>query len=135
MLEGKFEKVKAPFRPTVPESQIQASIVQALTMAGFHVKTTSAPLQRGKSGVTKGVPDLLVCHPALPQVYIGMEVKTPKGSIKPEQQAAANRNEYRIVRSVEDALCHAVAVVTELAPTARLDCAMRMIRALRVEPL
>lgn len=126
--------MRLPKAPIAPESQIQADIVKALTVAGFRVKVTSAPLQRGKSGVTKGIPDLLVSHPGLPFFYIGMEVKTPKGTVRPEQLAASQANEYRIVRSVEDALAHALAAMA-VAPGVRVDRARQMLRELKVEPL
>lgn len=127
--------MRLPKALKVPESQIQADIVRALTIAGFRVKVTSAPLQRGKSGVTKGIPDLLVSHADMPWVYIGIEVKALGGAVRPEQAAAAQVSEYRIARSVEDALAHVVSVVEDGYSLVNTCRARQMLRELQVEPL
>lgn len=57
------------------EHEIQAAIVDALRVAGFAVFETTAYLQKGASGVDKGIPDLLVAHDFVPFVYLGIEVK------------------------------------------------------------
>ncbi|MBL8060992.1 MAG: hypothetical protein JNK63_09795, partial [Chthonomonas sp.] len=99
-------------RSIIRESDLQATIVAALEQAGFRVKHTSAFRQKGASGVSKGIPDLLVSHADLKWIYIGLEVKTATGAVRPEQRQAQEDCEYMIVRSVEDAL-DAVLEVTE----------------------
>jgi hypothetical protein len=86
------------------ESDVQASIKDALIAAGFGVRHTSAFRQKGPSGVDKGVPDLLVAHLSLPGFYVGMEVKTPTGKPSPEQADAVASGEYSIVRKPSEAL-------------------------------
>lgn len=85
------------------ETMLQRAIVDTLVLAGFSVKHTSAFLQKGPSGVSKGIPDLLVSHRAIPHRYVGMEVKMPNGKLTPEQQQAVLMGEYIVVRSPEEA--------------------------------
>lgn len=86
------------------EHEIQAAIVDALTLAGFRVKHTTAYRQKGASGVAKGIPDLLVSHRGIPLMYLGLEVKTPTGTLSQEQREAVDREEYCVVRSEQEAL-------------------------------
>ncbi len=88
----------------VTEHQIQAAIVDALVAAGFRVKHTTAYRQKGASGVSKGIPDLLVSHPHFPNCYLGIEVKTPTGKLSPEQKLAVTIGEYVIARSPIEAV-------------------------------
>lgn len=103
--------------PIATEAQIQRSIIELLELAGFTVWSTSRVRRRcpqckvfvpGGDGVDKGLPDLVFCHPKIPRVLGGIEVKGPKTTISPEQRAAADAGCYAICRSPEEA---ALAVV------------------------
>lgn len=89
-----------------PERDIQEAIVKALEVCGCIVMQTSAWRQRGPSGVTPGIPDLLVRWPGLTPGYVlGIEVKAPNGRPTPEQrQAEANGFIVAFVRSPKQAL-------------------------------
>lgn len=92
-------------RKVVPlERDVQQAITDALELAGFTVRHTSAFRQKGSSGVSLGVPDLLVFVPGFPWVYIGIEVKRPGGKLSADQTAAVEREEYAMVDNPVDAL-------------------------------
>jgi len=55
------------------------------------------------SGVGKDCPDLLVRVRAIDR-WMLVEVKTPKGRIKPGQAAFAERWPVKVVRTIEDAI-------------------------------
>ena len=97
------------------ESEIQASIVKLLKGFGFTVLVTSRGLQRGSSAIQKGIPDLLVSIPSVPFGWVGLEVKTAKGKIRPEQQELHDQGKVAIVRD-ELAACWAVHYAIELLP-------------------
>lgn len=62
------------------EQEIQDSISDLLSGLGFTVLHTNTHGVRGPTGVSRGVPDLLVYHKEFPSgVSIGLEVKKPKG--------------------------------------------------------
>lgn len=100
------------------EHDIQAAIVDALRLAGFTVRETTAYRQKGGSGVDKGIPDLLLAHPAVPFVYCGIEVKRPgKAQFSSiEQRAAVESSEYSLAQSPRMALCQARQFLIEHAP-------------------
>lgn len=88
------------------EAETQAAIVDAIALCGLEVLHTSAFKQKGASGVSKGIPDLLIPHPALPWTYMGIEVKKP-GTIKwssPEQEAAARALRFATVQTAAQAI-------------------------------
>jgi hypothetical protein len=90
------------------ESDVQKLIVDALRLAGLTVLHTSAYRQKGPSGVSKGVPDLLVAHPLLQGCFIGIEVKKP-GAIKwssEEQRLLYETGCTLVAQSPGDALRH-----------------------------
>lgn len=107
----------APKRAT-PEKDIQNTIVQYLRVRGLEVSVTNADRAWGKWGgirqskVDKGHPDLTAVLPVLvagEQVGIGLyiEVKTPTGSLKPEQKEKLQRLDAAgalcvVARSLED---------------------------------
>lgn len=93
--------------PTPLEKDIQDSIVTALNLAGFQVLHTSAPKQRGSSGVSYGIPDLLIYHTAVPYNMLGIEVKRPGGKVRPHQQKLADSNVYHIAYTDVEALTQA----------------------------
>lgn len=62
------------------EQEIQDEIIRTLQAAGFRVRHTNTHGVRGKTGVSKGVPDLLVTHQAFGVgICLGLEVKKPHG--------------------------------------------------------
>jgi hypothetical protein len=89
-----------------PERDIQAAIVEALELAGCSCMQTSAWRQKGPSGITKGIPDLLVRWPGLAAgLTLGIEVKSLTGKLSPEQvQAQADGFSIGVARSAKDAL-------------------------------
>jgi hypothetical protein len=110
--------VKLTKPPALKESDVQKLIVDALRLAGLTVLHTSAFKQKGPSGVSKGVPDLLVAHPLLNGCFIGIEVKRP-GPIKwssEEQRLLYETGCTLVAQSPGDALTHvrsAVCMVKE----------------------
>lgn len=92
------------------ESQIQEQIKEALKAMGCIVLDTSA---RGsarvmrtarQTGTSKGIPDLLISHASWAPLWLGIEVKDAKGTLKPEQKQLLDLGRIVIARSVEDAL-------------------------------
>mgnify|MGYP000148992598 CR=1 FL=1 len=81
------------------ESEIQSSIVKLLRGFGFTVLVTSRNLQRGGSAIQKGIPDLLVSIPGIDYGWVGVEVKTAKGRVKPEQQELSDKKQVKIARN------------------------------------
>jgi hypothetical protein len=108
----------AAAQPVQREEAIQAAAIQLLEASGYTVLQTSLRMRRVQcpecdewfrphfaAGTTPGVPDLLVAGGRLPVgVWIGVEVKAPKGAVRPEQRALANDGRIIIVRSAADAL-------------------------------
>ncbi|MEQ1935595.1 MAG: hypothetical protein ABL962_17180 [Fimbriimonadaceae bacterium] len=89
------------------EHEVQASIKQALEWANFSVDHTSAFLQKGSSGVSRGIPDLLISCRLYPHTYFGIEVK--RDATKPvwssaEQMTAAFEDRFIVVDNPTDAL-------------------------------
>lgn len=121
------------------ERDVQDAIVAALRFAGFHVMHTSAFRQKGPSGVSKGVPDLLVSIDGFPYWFIGIEVKRP-GRIKwscPEQEENARMNRVLVVQSVHAALGGVIGAVSayfdHAAVGAVIDRAERALTGLSVD--
>ena len=85
------------------ESEIQSSIVKLLRGFGFTVLVTSRNLQRGGSAIQKGIPDLLVSIPGVAYAWVGIEVKTAKGRVRPEQQELSEARKVKIARCELDA--------------------------------
>lgn len=109
------------------ERYIQEAIVAALAAAGCVVYQTTAWRQRGPSGVTPGIPDLLVHVPGMRQGHlIALEVKGPKGIISPAQQAAFAAG--AIAAFVHTPLEAIDAVYTALDYTVPKTSKMRLIR-------
>lgn len=62
------------------EQEIQDAVVKLLQSIGCSVFETNTHGIRGGTGVTKGIPDLLVGYGDFPRgVLIGFEIKIPKG--------------------------------------------------------
>ena len=92
------------------EAEVQKLIKEGLKTAGYTVMDTavygSPRIMRAakQGGTTKGLPDLFVTHDSWPTgIFIGLEVKTEKGALKPEQQELLDRGRIAVVRSFEDA--------------------------------
>lgn len=99
------------------ESTIQTSIVNILTMLGYTVieigrTRRMVPCKRcgastpaiGWQGNTPGAPDLMVTSTRWSGDWVGIEVKRPGGTIRPEQKRLVDAGTVVIVRSVRDAL-------------------------------
>lgn len=92
-----------------PESIIKSDIKKALAERGAYF----APVAQGSFG-KPGDPDMVVCYRGL---FIGIEVKTAAGSMRPIQkrrmkEIRAAGGVYALPRSVEDAM----ALLDELDP-------------------
>lgn len=88
------------------ESTVQATIESALIVAGFRIDSTVTHRQKGPSGISKGIPDLLVGHELAPFLYLGMEVKRP-GRIEyssPEQKEKHREQRFEVVQDEVRAL-------------------------------
>jgi hypothetical protein len=105
--------------PALKESDVQKLIVDVLKIAGLTVLHTSAFKQKAPSGVSKGIPDLLVAHPLLQGCWIGIEVKKP-GAIRwssEEQRLLYETGLIVIAQSPIDALTHVRAAVCRVNET------------------
>lgn len=89
------------------ERVVQAQIIAYLQAHGWHVYQTSAR-NKGPTGTTPGVQDLIVFHDDLPPyVLIGLEVKRgPKSPVSLEQQILQERRRAFIVWDAGHALEH-----------------------------
>lgn len=90
------------------ESDVQKATVELLRLAGFDVRHTTAYRQRGPSGVSLGVPDLLVGHIGAPGSLLGIEVKKPGGRVRPAQKEWADKGLIVVCDHEDDALEAAV---------------------------
>lgn len=114
-------------RPT--EHQIQAEIVEAMTLAGFEVLHTTAFRQKGPSGVAKGVPDLLCFHPCCLYGALCIEVKRPGGKWTNEKQRELNeRGLVAKAESAEDALHHAVQWLRQFDSSDRREASIARVK-------
>lgn len=95
-----MDRLKLPQK----ESDVQAACVAALSAAGFEVMHTSAFRQRGPSGTSPGVPDLLVASDAVPCCLLGLEVKTARGSLSAAQRRLVLAGHIHVVRSPAEAV-------------------------------
>lgn len=98
------------------EAEVQAEIVTALELAGCTVYHTSTNGVRQGTGVSKGVPDLLVAHPAFQRgMLLGIEVKKPVGWkwSSPEQQRAHASGHTVLATSPYEALRKLAAAVEQ----------------------
>lgn len=88
------------------ESDVQKAITDALTLAGCDWWQTSAWKQKGSSGVTPGIPDILVRLPSMAHgIAIGIEVKAAKGKARRDQTEAFEKGLIAaVVRSPVEAL-------------------------------
>lgn len=98
-------------KPT--EESIQRVIVEGLTALGFTVLVTSRRVkrcphcgnwQRGDDGATKGIPDLYFTRREWGNKWIGAEIKSATGRLRPEQKVLAGEGLVFVWRSWEDAL-------------------------------
>ena len=89
------------------ELDLQKQIIQGLRAHGFTVLSTSSGAagrpRRFNGNTSKGVPDLFAAKTGTDR-WTGLEVKLPKGRVKPEQQELADSGMVYIVRSLDDAL-------------------------------
>lgn len=90
------------------EGNIQSEIVGALKKMGYDVHSTSTYRKPGvgHGSSKKGLPDILVSHRGWPvAVWLGLETKKPKGSIKSTEQAELEaKGRIIVVTSLDDAL-------------------------------
>lgn len=98
--------------PPPREDEIQRQIVQGLSALGFLVLVTSRRVKRcrhcgnwgrGDDGATRGIPDLLISRPGWKR-WLGAEIKSATGKLRPEQQDLHERGLTVVWRSWEDAL-------------------------------
>jgi hypothetical protein len=91
------------------ESDIERAIHEELNIRGFTCLHTSSHI-RGKpasyaTGVDKGVPDLIVTHRSWPiGVWLGVEVKTVTGRLRPEQLNLLNEGRIIVAREPQSAV-------------------------------
>jgi hypothetical protein len=88
----------------VTEHELQSQVVDALRLAGFPVRETTAFRQKTESGVDKGIADLLI--PVFPFAMLCIEMKKP-GKVKwssPEQEKAYKDREFYLAQSISDVL-------------------------------
>jgi hypothetical protein len=89
----------------IKETDQQAQMVDALRLCGFTVYETQTRRVAGKSGVDRGVPDLLIAHPLVHYCLCGLEVKRPvRGRFSAEQSAAVAARHYKSAKNSIEAL-------------------------------
>lgn len=115
---GRPKKLTAVKAPPQTEHQIQSEIVKILRIHGYDVMVTTAYMQKGASGVQKGIPDLLVHREDWgPGVLVGLEVKRPGGKFTSyEQELAWLCGQTIVVDSVLAALAAVENRGTDVAP-------------------
>lgn len=111
----------------VRERDVQDAIVKALELCQMTVLHTSAWKQRGPSGVSPGVPDLLVYVPGLPFAAIGLEIKRPGGKLSPAQQLHVDARRYLVATSPEEALDRMVEAIDQLASGWEDEASLRQV--------
>ena len=112
------------------EAEVQGEIVTALELAGCTVYQTSTHGVRRGTGVSKGVPDLLVAHHEFKRgMMLGIEVKKPVGWkwSSPEQQRAHASGHTVLATSAYDALTELLAILS-LRGTWNYECRVRSLR-------
>lgn len=89
------------------EREVQDQVRKALRSLGYTVLSTSSGAsgrpRKFHNNQDKGVPDLLVSKEGW-GVWIGLEVKSEKGALQPEQRDLADKGMVFVVRSLDDAL-------------------------------
>lgn len=103
--------------PPVPEACIQREIVEGLRRRGYVVLEVGKARRgvtclkcgtanpAGWGGNTKGCPDLLISRQEWQAgTWLGLEVKTATGKLRPEQQALTDAGRLFVVRSWNDVL-------------------------------
>lgn len=89
------------------EASIQATLKQALETLGYIVGVVNAG-RNAKASVffqTAGLPDLFVTHEQWPQgEWLGLELKTATGRLRPAQKALNEKGRTVVVRSVSQGL-------------------------------
>ena len=99
---------------TATEDQIQTAAVQLLRLSGYIVLVTTTRGVRGRTGVTPGIPDLLVTRENwLPGQFVGIEMKKPKGPVSEYQGVLLAKGRILIARSPEEALAFAQSYRTQ----------------------
>lgn len=88
------------------ESDIQKEIVKYFKEAGCKVIKTGQYAGKSQRTInTNGLPDLCIRHKAWPRaLWLLMEVKKPKGNIRPDQQELFDQGGSFIVYSLDDAI-------------------------------
>ena len=114
----KRKRATRPRGQRIPESeaQVQAAIIERLTLAGYTVISTSRIrkgvrcrcgqwlVPSGGDGVTKGCPDLFVTHTAWPpSMWIAIEVKGSHTPVSDEQRAMIANERYFVARDQDTA--------------------------------
>lgn len=114
----KRKRATRPRGQRIPESeaQVQAAIIERLTLAGYTVISTSRIrkgvrcrcgqwlVPSGGDGVTKGCPDLFVTHHAWPpSMWIAIEVKGSHTPVSDEQRAMIANERYFVARDQDAA--------------------------------
>ena len=95
--------------PKTTEASIQATLKHALETCGYIVgevgKARSAKAAGCYVGNTNGLPDLFITHQDWPiGEWLGLELKTPTGKVRPEQQRLADAGRVVICRGVYEGL-------------------------------
>ena len=95
------------------EAELQRLVTRGLRLLGFLVLSTVVRPKRCRcgawggahTGMDRGVPDLLVRHRTWPTgFWLGMELKSEKGRLRPEQAELQQAGAIVVVRSWEEAL-------------------------------
>lgn len=87
------------------ESELQSSIKKALLDLGYTAKTTSNYMRNRRGAKEKGIPDVLVTHRRWERgIWLGLEVKLPKGRMSPDQDDLLKDGRIYVVTSIDEAV-------------------------------
>jgi hypothetical protein len=94
---------------TATEASIQNTLKEALEACGYIVgevaKTRSRRAAGAWTGTTPGLPDLFVTHPDWHDaMWVGIELKTETGKLRPEQEKLHGLGRTVVARSVYEGI-------------------------------
>lgn len=107
---GVFDLQRGRGLVSISEAELQRQIVEALEVMRFKVLVTTVKIRskdprHHRTGQSKGIPDLIVSKEQwIKGIWLGLEVKSENGRVRPEQQELARLGRIVIVRSLDEAI-------------------------------
>lgn len=107
---GVFDLQRGRGLVSISEAELQRQIVEALEVMRFKVLVTTVKIRsknpkHHRTGQSKGIPDVIISKPQwMEGIWLGLEVKSENGRVRPEQQELARLGRIVIVRSLDEAI-------------------------------